>query len=56
MSGKDENTQASLISKVIDQKGPSFANKVTRNSKELQDHQKFGPEETAAIISCHLFL
>ena len=51
MSGKDENTQASLISKVIDQKGPSFANKVTRNSKQLQDHQKFDPEETAAIIS-----
>ena len=51
ISGKDENTQASLISKVIDQKGPSFADKVTRKSKELQDHQKFSPEEAAAFIS-----
>ena len=51
ISGKDENTQASLISKVIDQRGPGFADKVTRNSKELQEHQKFSPEEAAAFIS-----
>ena len=49
--GKDENTQASLISKVIDQRGLGFADKVTRNSKELQEHQKFSPEEAAAFIS-----
>ena len=51
ISGKDENTQASLISKVIDQKGQNFADKVTRHSKELQEVGKFSPEETAAVAS-----
>ena len=51
ISGKDEDTQASLISKVIDQKGSNFADKVNRNSKELKDNQKYSPQETAALIS-----
>ena len=51
VSGNDQDTQASLISKVIDQKGPDFADKVNRSSKELQGSQKYSGEETAAIIS-----
>ena len=40
ISGNDENTQATLISKVIDKKGQNFADKVTLKSKELQECKK----------------
>ena len=51
ISGNDEDVQAALISKVIDQKGQNFADKVTLKSKELQDCKKLSPEETAAFLS-----
>ena len=51
VSGNDQDTQASLISKVIDKKGPDFAEKVTKSSKELQGNKKYSGEETAAIIA-----
>ena len=51
ISGNDENTQATLISKVIDKKGQNFADKVTLKSKELQECKKLSPEETAAFLS-----
>ena len=51
MSGNDQDTQASLISKVIDQKGPGFAEKVTIKSKELKEKKKYSAKETAAIIT-----
>ena len=37
ISGNDEDMQAALVSKVIDQKGQNFADKVTLKSKELQN-------------------
>ena len=51
VSGNDQDTQASLISKVIDQKGPGFAEKVTIKSKELKEKKKYSAKETAAIIT-----
>ena len=51
ISGNDEDMQAALVSKVIDQKGQNFADKVTLNSPELQECKKLSPEETAAFLS-----
>ena len=51
ISGNDEDMQAALVSKVIDQKGQNFADKVTLKSKELQNCKKLSPEETAAFLS-----
>ena len=33
VSGNDEKTQANLISKIIDHRGPEFANEVDRKSR-----------------------
>ena len=54
ISGNNENAQASLFAKVIDQKNkkcPGFADQLTRRSKALQEKQKYSAEETAALIS-----
>ena len=51
VSGNDEKTQANLISKIIDHRGPEFANEVNRKSRALQENKKFSPEQTAALVT-----
>ena len=51
MSGNDEDREARILSNVIHQKSQKFAGTLASYSKELQDKQKFSPEETASLIS-----
>ena len=51
LSEHDENTKASLMSKVIDDEGTKFAEKVIKNSKALQENSSMTAEQTTSLIS-----
>ena len=51
LSEHDENTKASLMSKVIDDEGTKFAEKVIKNSRALQENSSMSAEQTTSLIS-----
>ena len=51
MSGKDFDTMARTLARLIDKSGPDFAVLLTKYSTEIQQNFKMSPEQTAALIS-----
>ena len=51
MSGKDFDTMARTLARMIDKSGPDFAVLLTKYSTEIQQNFKMSPEQTAALIS-----
>ena len=51
LAGKNFETMAIIIAKLVDKAGTEFADILTKHSKEIQQRFKFSPEQTAALIS-----
>ena len=51
LAGDDVESKASLLAKIVDSEGPEFAEALLAKSKELKEHRKLTPAETAAVIA-----
>ena len=51
LTGQDFDSQVSILSKFIEQKGPEFSLLLVNNSPALQKGLKYTPQQTAALIS-----
>ena len=51
LAGERSESQAGLVAKYLDKKGPEFTAAVSQHSKQLRENRKFTPEQTAALTA-----